>query len=132
MDPWVTRLVQAADAFRLQELPPGECLQKLWVLHALQKSTRGYAKMGLAAATVSDIMGIIKSMQGRNVEAHLRAFYQLLDHRGSDFRLETGDILESYRQAVPYLAPGWLWHTVQAYRWDSSQHINVLELSAAF
>ena len=45
-------------------------------------------------------------------------------------RLETGDILDSLRQPLPYAAPMWAWNTVQAYRWDTSGHINVLELAA--
>ena len=113
-------------------LPAGECLQKLWVLRSLQTSTKGFARAVLAIEVVSQIMAIIRTMQGGDVRAHLQTLYRLLDHRGSDVRLESGGILDSYRQAVPYPAPSWVWVTVQAYRWESTQYINVFELTAVF
>ena len=104
--------------------------QKLWVLRALRCSTRGFTRPGLAVAAVDEVMQMIKSMRAGRVAEHLASLFKLVDHRGSDVRLETGDLLDSSRQAVPYPAPAWNWQPVQAYSWDNSQHINVLELTA--
>ena len=64
--------------------------------------------------------------------AHLRSLYAVLDVRGSDVRLDTGDIIEGGWPLVPYPAIAWDWRCQQAYRWQTPQHINVLELMAFF
>ena len=73
-------------------------------------------------------MRIVKTMVPGAESQHFVALFDLLDHRGSDVRLETGSVLESSRQAIPYPASAWKWETVQCYSWKTSQHIDVLEL----
>ena len=52
--------------------------------------------------------------------------------KGSDVRLETGELLDGARQPIPYPAIVWDWRCVQSYAWRQTQHINVLELLAFF
>ena len=56
----------------------------------------------------------------------------ILDLRDSVVRVESGEVLEGGRQLVPYPAIAWGWRSVQSYRWQAAQHINVLELLACF
>ena len=79
---------------------------------------------------MNEVFNLVRSAAGRDVRHHLLTLYKVIDHRGSDVRLETGDVLDSLRQPLPYPAPMWAWNTVQAYRWDTTGHINVLELTA--
>ena len=127
---WAASIWAADKCVSELRLPADLCMQKVWVIQALKCSTRGFSRTGLAAAAVGNIMDIMSSMRAGSETEHLLSLFKLLDHRGSDVRLETGDLLDSSRQAVPYPAPAWQWQAVQAYRWDQSQHINVLELSA--
>ena len=102
---------EALDLFS-KSLPSGEERQKLWIRRALLSSAKGLARPGLAAAAAVSVFNIIETARDRSVSEHLRDLYQLVDHRGSDVRLDSGDILESAAQAVPYPAPIWDWRTV--------------------
>ena len=126
------RVFQANRGVAKELLPAEETAQKLWVLNALQNSTRGMSRSGIALAALDEVMSIVKTMVPGAEGEHLNSLFTLLDHRGSDVRLETGSVLESSRQAVPYPASSWKWETVQCYHWKSTQHINILELAAFF
>lgn len=51
---------------------------------------------------------------------------------GSDVKFDIGTIVEGGRQLVPYPAIAWGWRSCQSYRWQTLQHIKVLELLAFF
>ena len=72
------------------------------------------------------------SMKSGQEQAHFRKLLDIVDFRGSDVRLDTGSVLEGARQSVPYPAFCWAFSCVQSYRWQQSQHINVLEMLAFF
>ena len=102
------------------------------MLNALRNSTRGLSRRNIAINAVDEVLKITDSMIPGQEFEHLLAVFSLLDHRGSDVRLESGSILESSRQAVPYPATAWKWKTVQSYHWNTTHHINVFELAAFF
>ena len=93
-------------------LPSGLDLQKLWVRQALTSSTEGLARTGVASAAAEKLLEIIDLARDASVETHLPELYFLVDHRGSDVRIDSGDILDAAAQAVPYPAPIWEWTTV--------------------
>lgn len=47
-------------------------------------------------------------------------------------RLDTGAVLNSSRQTMPYPAFGWDWVCMQSYGWVTPHHIHVFELIACF
>ena len=114
-------------------LLPGESeLQALWVYRSINNSTRGLAKGGLSVQATTEVLSMLANMCPGREASHLVALFNILDLRGSDVRLESGTVLEGGRQLVPYPAIAWDWKCTQSYRWQSEQHINVLELLAFF
>ena len=120
---WPTRFVgsivtafadEAGDLFA-KSLPSGEERQRLWIRKSLDSSTKGLARVGVAAVATDEIFNIIDTARDRPVSEHLRELYQLVDHRGSDVRLDSGGVLDSAAQNVPYPAPIWEWTTVPGY-----------------
>ena len=102
---------ECVDAFS-KSLPSSEERQWLWVQRALLSSTKGLARPGLATEAAHEVFKIIKTARDHSVSEHLWELYRFLDHRGSDVRLDEGEVLDSAAQAVPYPAPIWKWHTV--------------------
>ena len=64
-------------------------------------STKGLVRTGIAAVAVDSVFNLIETARDRPLAAHLRELYQMVDHRGSDVRLVSGDVLDSVAQAVP-------------------------------
>ena len=95
-----------------KSLPSGSERQWLWVKRALLSSTKGLARAGIATAAADSVFRIIETARDVSIEEHLKELYQLVDHRGSDVRLDAGEVLDSAAQAVPYPAPIWDWRTV--------------------
>ena len=59
-------------------------------------------------------------------------FLRRVEHRGSDIRVDTGDLFraDAYpRSAIDPLK--WEWRHCRAFRWQRQEHINLLELRAA-
>ena len=59
-------------------------------------------------------------------------FLRRVEHRGSDIRVDTGDLFRA--DAYPRCAIDplkWEWRHCRAFRWKRSEHINLLELRAA-
>ena len=77
------------------------------------------------SASVSDEQG----------ERQLKLFHSLLrasDYRGSDVRLDSGELLRPHCFPRRSLDPSkWTWYEVLAHRFKDPEHINVLELRAA-
>ena len=93
-------------------LPAGEERQWLWIKKAMSSSTKGLARPNVVDAATDAVFNVLNSAREVSVAEHLRELYQLVDHRGSDVRLDAGEILDSAAQAVPYPAPIWQWSTV--------------------
>ena len=69
-------------------------------------------------------------MQPRGEMRHIHDLFRAVDHRGSDVRLWTSEVLRSSRQTAPYPAFRWAWRPISSYAWRSPGHINVLEVLA--
>lgn len=106
--------------------------QVSWNFQGLVEGTRGLAKGGVSLLACKEVMELLKSMTLGNEIRHLHLLHSQLDTRGSDIRVETGEILRGGRQLAPYPAVAWDWRLFQSYRWQVPQHINVLELLACF
>ena len=77
-------------------------------------------------------MRLLGTLEVGGEEEHLNFMLRRTDFKGSDVRLETGELLDGARQPIPYPAIVWDWRCVQSYAWRQTQHINVLELLAFF
>ena len=112
---------------------PGDAeLQTQWILNSINHSTKGLARGGLSAHVSSQVFNLLKGMRPGLEASHLQSLFTLLDMRGSDVKLDTVTVVEGGRQLVPYPAIAWDWKSIQSYRWQTPQHINVLELLAFF
>ena len=70
-------------------------------------------------------------IQPQKVSSLHRALLRRVNHTGSDVRVSTGAVTNPRafpRQSAP--AAWWLWEKVFAYKWQSNDHINSLELRA--
>ena len=68
-----------------------------------------------------------------NEQALVGHYTRLADHRGSDIRLDVG--VPYRREAWPRMeisSEQWKWRVFLSYRWHHQDHINVLEVAAAF
>lgn len=102
------------------------------IFKGLFNSTRDLAKGGVSLPACKELMELLKTMTPGFEVQHLHLLYSQLDTRGSDIRLEAGEILQGGYQLVPYPVVAWEWKPFQSYRWQVPQHINVLELLAFF
>ena len=101
-------------------------------MDALHNCTKGFSSRNLASKAAADIVALVNSMEhGREVD-HLKSLLPFIDRKGSDVRLKTGTLIDGSKQLVPYPATVWEWHSVQAYKWRATGHINDLELLAFF
>lgn len=103
-----------------------------WVQRALQCSTKGFRNGWSSMEAAALIADWLDAMRPGDELKHLLEFYNSVDLRASDVRLDTSTVLVAGRQSVPYPAFAWQWEVRQAYLWSSAQHINVLELIACF
>ena len=112
---------------------PGDAeLQTQWIFNSINHSTKGLARGGLSAHVSSQVFNLLKGMRPGLEASHLQSLFTLLDMRGSDVKLDTGTVVEGGRHLVPYPASAWDWKSIQSYRWQTPQHINVFELLAFF
>ena len=72
------------------------------------------------------VWDLVEKLRQDPMKEHLKMLIRLIDHRGSDVRLETGTVAVT-RQDIPYPAFCWKWRCVMAYPWRQTQHINLLE-----
>ena len=120
---WPSRLVYVVVAVAPNQLsvifskalPAGVEKQALWVRAAMLSSTKGLARVGVTSAAADEVMAILGTARDVSTKTHLREVFYLVDHRGSDVRIESGDILDVAAQAVPYPAPLWDWRTVPVF-----------------
>ena len=121
-----------ASKWSVAQVPIGTILQHEWVLDSLLKSTKGLSRPGTAKVIVAELMRLIATLEVGGESEHLHFILRTSDFKGSDVRLETGELLDGARQPIPYPAVVWDWRCVQSYSWRQNQHINVLELLAFF
>eukprot|EP00971_Amphidinium_carterae_P340164 6478358-Amphidinium_carterae.1 len=107
-----------SDAGRLDE----------YLYGGLTKTIQSRADLSTAALDYLNKMLQVAVTEGE--QGHLRFMLQHTDCKGSDATLRTGTIHDATRQCVPYPAGIWQWQTVQTYKWQTPQHINVLEYVA--
>ena len=70
-------------------------------------------------------------MEPGREEEHLALLLRAANYKGSEIRVSLlGD--DDGKLAFPYTAFAWKWRSVQSYKWDHTQHINVLEFLAMF
>ena len=81
--------------------------------------------------------GLLLSIQDHSVPLQRsetllpRFFLRRAEYRGSDIRLDTGMLLHPERAPRSTINPHlWKWKTVQRWRWNHKDHINLLELQA--
>ena len=115
-----------------RQFPVGREEQQAWVLEGLMHSTRGFAKPGVAAKICDEVETLLATMEVGKEELRLKYVLKFGDFRGSEVSLRDGAVCEGGRQVIPYPAIAWDWKCVQSYAWQSSQHINILELVAFF
>ena len=117
-------------AWHKAELPAELSARPAWVQEALDSSTKRLQRSEVQLQVAPQVLRMLRGMvQGREVE-HLGELLRLADYRGSDVRLCSAELVDGCRQEAPYPSPAWKWETVQAYKWEASHHINVLELTA--
>ena len=75
---------------------------------------------------------MLATMEPGKEEQHLHYVLRFADFRGSEVSLRDGTVAEGGRQLIPYPAIAWKWKCLQSYRWQNSQHINILELVSFF
>ena len=114
------------------QFPFGELEQQSSSLDALNHSTRGMAKPGVALHAAEAVVSLLATMKRGGEQKHLLGLLDIVDFRGSDVRLDSGTILEGLRQPIPYPAIAWGWQVRQSDPWRQTGHINVLELIAFF
>ena len=75
-----------------------------------------------------DEVEVNKNLMARLVHVFLRK----VEIRGSDIRLDTGDLFRSDAYPRSAIDPSkWEWRHCRAFRWRRTEHINLLELRAA-
>lgn len=123
-------LLRQLAAVRKDHYPTLHADRIAWVHSQLLKSTRGLSYDSTSAVATQQIMSWLDAMvPGAELE-HLLSLYRSIDLRGSDARLDAGQVLHAGRQTMPYPSFAWEWTMVQSYSCAVPQHINVLELIA--
>ena len=121
---------RALGAWHKAELPAELSVRSMWVQEALGNSTKRLQRDQVQLQVAPQVLRMLRGMeQGKEAE-HLADLLRLADYRGSDVRLCSAELVDGCRQEAPYPSPAWRWETVQAYKWEVSHHINVLELTA--
>jgi hypothetical protein len=114
------------------QFPVGREEQQAWILECLMHSTRGFSRPGVASKICGEVERLIATMEVGWEREHLNYVLRFCDFRGSEVSLRDGTVCEGGRQVIPYPAVAWDWKCVQSYTWQSTQHINVLELVAFY
>ena len=130
----LTQVYAHALSFALKEmntrvLPAAPSLRPAWVRSELAKSTKRLAAAHTAARVTECLVKLLGTMEpGREVE-HVEELLRCSNYKGAEIRVsllmgEDGNL------CFPYPAFAWRWRSVQSYKWDHIQHINVLEFLA--
>ena len=118
---WLRSLCKTVRAclreWKAQQLPDSRLAQTEWVFKCMTNSTRGLNKDIVSVKAAEQVMALLDSMQPGLESAHLQQLYIMLHLRGSDVRLDTGTVVDSCRQVLPYPAIAWEWRCVQSYAW---------------
>ena len=135
--PWAMCLAYAsavvADLKDLMVTPIGTAVvdMKHLLYNQIMGSTRGLQSEDLVYKLVIEVEKWVLQMDEGQEHQHLRDLARHVGLKGTDIRLTLPKGMENSREIqVPYPAFRWFWKTVLAYRWTSTQHINVLEMTA--
>ena len=94
-------------------------------------STRGLQSEDLVCKLVMEVQKLLSTMKPGQEGEHLADLGRHVGLKGTDIRLVATKESKSGREVMtPYPAFQWFWRTMMAYRWATSQHINVLEMTA--
>ena len=131
---WVVLLACGVGAEMLAHeggLPPREHSQwGMWASEQLRDATASLHNPSAVRGAANGVAAILATMvPGREME-HLVNLLRWADYRGSDVRLDAGELFDGSRQVCPYPATAWKWRSVLAWPWRRRQHINVLEFTA--
>ena len=75
-------------------LPRDADSQASWVFHSLINSTKGFARDNVGLKAAAEVTALLKHMKPGSECLHFSSLFSMLDVRGSDVRLDTGDVLE--------------------------------------
>ena len=94
-------------------------------------STRGLQSEDLVCKLVMEVQKLLSTMKPGQEGEHLADLGRHVGLKGTDIRLVATKESKSGREVMtPYPAFQWFWRTMMAYRWATSQHIKVLEMTA--
>lgn len=119
-----------------QGLHPGECyveglrcdLARPASFHRLDGQRRGYCHPSFKAASAARSPDGTAGLECLTLNALLRS----ADYRGSDVRLDTGEMMRPSQWPRRSIDPAkWVWYPVMAHPYHDSEHINLLEVRAA-
>ena len=97
---------------------------------ALNIASARLAEPQVREAVLKQLLEMVNTMKAGSEAMHLASLVRSADYKGSDVKLLTGEILDGAKHGCPYPASAWKWETVQSYKWETSNHINVLEFVA--
>lgn len=101
-------------------------LREQWIRSELDKSTTRLREHGASTRAMHRVLKVMKEMAETSELKHLESLLSYVDHKGSDVRLDINN--ESFfKEDLPYPAFCWSWKCVLAYKWQKSQHTNLLE-----
>ena len=123
---------RALSAWYKAELPAELSASSEWVQEALDSSAKRFQRgeVQLQLHVAPQVLRMLRGMVQCREAEHLVELFRLADYRGSDVRLCSAELVDGCHQEAPYPSPAWKWETVQAYKWEVSHHIKVLELTA--
>jgi len=134
--PQLTQVYARALSFALREmntrvLPSAPSLRPAWVRSELLMSTKRLAAAHTASAVTDYLIKVLGTMEPGREEEHIAHLLRCSNYKGAEIRVsllmgEDGNL------GFPYPAFAWKWRSVQSYKWDHVQHINVLEFLAMF
>ena len=124
------------------EHDPGEPFEgnKAWIDGELEKAGKRFSLEARRKRAVDKISQLEEEMQPGLEAMHLARMVRRAHYRGTDVRLmarepdEVGEdsLVADPLKEVPYPAYRWLWREQLSFAWKHEQHINILEVAAAF
>ena len=97
----------------------------------IRGATRGLQDEAHVNRVVRAVAYTLEKMNPGEEAIHLKSLMRQVGLRGTDIRISLPNEEVGKEVVYPYPAFRWLWKTVLSYRWSSSQHINILEVTAA-
>ena len=101
------------------------------VYSQVRGATRGLQDEKLVNRVVDTVLTTLVGMNEGEEQEHLTWLLRQIGLRGTDLRISVSAADVEREVIAPYPAFRWLWRTVLSYKWSSSQHINILEVTAA-